>query len=85
VVTAQGATREEAIAEVQTLVRNYTDSFLEDEARLPRVCDALAIPSRGRTSIYRHSADMRTIMRGTQDLCLGSARYSQERALPQSR
>lgn len=70
-------TREQALREVHTMIRGWTDAFLTHEAAVPRLLDQLALPLTERWPVYKHVADMRTLMKGGVDFCAASGRYAQ--------
>ncbi|MEU7133134.1 hypothetical protein [Streptomyces sp. NPDC046261] len=74
VLEGQGLTRAQAIAHIQAVLREQTETFLAEEARIPRLCDRLAVPQRERARVYQHIADMRAIMRGSHDFSLAGRR-----------
>jgi pentalenene synthase len=73
----QPLTREQALREVHTMIRGWTDAFLAHEAAVPRLLDRLALPLTERWPVYKHVADMRTLMKGGVDFCTASGRYAQ--------
>jgi len=73
----QSCTREQALREVHTMIRRWTDAFLTHEAAVPRLLDQLALPLTERWPVYKHVADMRTMMKGGVDFCAASGRYAQ--------
>ncbi|MGW1023037.1 terpene synthase family protein [Streptomyces sp. NPDC002577] len=71
----QNLTREKALRRIHERIRGYTDSFLRYEAEIPQFLDTLMVPVEERTSVYRHAADLRSLMRGCVDFCAASGRY----------
>jgi hypothetical protein len=69
-------TREEALREIQDMVRGWTDRFLEHEAKLPKACDRLGIGVDDRTAAYHFVEGMRAAIRGNYDWCARTVRYS---------
>jgi pentalenene synthase len=70
-----GMSRAEAIDYIHRMLRVQTDTFLAEEAGIPRVLDQFDVPAEERTDVYKYIADMRAIMRATLDFCLASKRY----------
>ncbi|MEU9185408.1 terpene synthase family protein [Streptomyces sp. NPDC048484] len=72
----QGLSRQQALARIHTMTRGYTDTFLAHEATVPHLLDTLGTPIKDRPLIYRHTTDLRTLMKGGADFCTRSGRYS---------
>ena len=68
--------RATAIKEIQSMVRSWTDRFLEHEAQIPHVCDSLGIRVEERIPVYQFIEGMRAAIRGTYDWCARTVRYS---------
>jgi hypothetical protein len=71
----QACTRHEALEQIHMMIRGYTDSFLEHEAEIPQLLDALRISVEDRAPAYRYMADLRSLIRGGADFCSKSGRY----------
>ncbi|MGW5869012.1 terpene synthase family protein [Streptomyces sp. NPDC055239] len=72
----QGLSRHQALAHIHAMTRSYTDAFLDHEASIPHLLDTLDIPVEDRPLVYRHTADLCTLMKGSADFCTRSGRYS---------
>lgn len=76
-----GCSRKEGIVRIQTLVRRLSERFLELQAELPKLSNALHLDALERASVELYIETLRHMGRGTYDWCRqGTARYMVEGA-----
>ncbi|MFF3788058.1 terpene synthase family protein [Streptomyces sp. NPDC001933] len=79
VLEAAGRTRDEAIADIQAMVRHASERFLQLTDRLPAHYDDLGLSPADRASANTYVQAMRHILRGTFDwMADGTTRYDRQ-------
>jgi hypothetical protein len=81
----RGCNRQQAIEEIQAMVRSWTDQFLQYEARIPLACDRLGVGVEDRVAVYQFIEGMRAAIRGNYDWCARTVRYSRADIRPSDR